>query len=81
MEPSAHTVAFLVDKIKNEKVKAVFCLELSNHMVADAISQDTGAQVLQFNSCHTVTQKQFESRVTYIDLMRENIDNLKIALN
>ena len=80
MEPSAKTIAFLVDKIKEYNIKAVFYLELSSHIVADAIETDTGAKPLQFNSCHNITQKQFDSGVTYVDLMKENVNNLKIAL-
>ena len=80
MEPSAKTIAFLVDKIKEDNIKAVFYLELSSHIVADAIETDTGATPLQFNSCHNITQKQFDSGVTYVDLMKENVNNLKIAL-
>ena len=80
MESSAKTIAFLVDKIKEDNIKAVFYLELSSHIVADAIETDTGAKPLQFNSCHNITQKQFDSGVTYVDLMKENVNNLKIAL-
>lgn len=80
MEPSAKTIGFLVDKIKEDNIKAVFYLELSSHIVADAIETDTGAKPLQFNSCHNITQKQFDSGVTYVDLMKENVNNLKIAL-
>jgi zinc transport system substrate-binding protein len=80
MEPSAKTIAFLVDKIKEDNIKAVFYLELSSHIVADAIETDTGAKPLQFNSCHNITQKQFDSGVTYVDLMKKNVNNLKIAL-
>lgn len=80
MEPSAKTIAFLVDKIKEDNIKAVFYLELSSHIVADAIETDTRAKPLQFNSCHNITQKQFDSGVTYVDLMKENVNNLKIAL-
>lgn len=80
MEPSAKTIAFLVDKIKEDNIKAVFYLELSSHIVSDAIETDTGAKPLQFNSCHNITQKQFDSGVTYVDLMKENVNNLKIAL-
>ena len=80
MEPSAKTIGFLVEKIKEDNIKAVFYLELSSHIVADAIETDTGAKPLQFNSCHNITQKQFDSGVTYVDLMKENVNNLKIAL-
>ena len=48
--------------------------------MADAIETDTGAKPLQFNSCHNITQKQFDSGVTYVDLMKKNVNNLKIAL-
>ena len=81
MEPSAKTIAFLIDKIKEDHIKAVFYLELNSSIVADAISGDTGAEALEFNSCHNITQKQFDDGVTYIDLMKENVNNLKKALN
>lgn len=81
MEPSAKTIAFLIDKIKEDKVKAVFYLELSSHAVADAISEDTGAVTMQFNSCHNITRKQFDDGVTYIDLMKQNVNNLRKALH
>ena len=80
MEPSANSIAFIVDKFLEDNIKAVFYLELSSHIVADAIETDTGAKPLQFNSCHNITQKQFDSGVTYVDLMKENVNNLKIAL-
>lgn len=81
MEPSAKTVAFLEDKIDESKVSAIFYLELGSHRVADTISEDTGVKVLEFNSCHTVSQKQFEQGVTYLQLMEKNVESLKTALN
>lgn len=77
MEPSAKTIAFLIDKVKEDQIGAVFYLELSSHTVANAISEDTGAKAMQFNSCHNITQKQFDDGVTYVDLMRENVNNLR----
>ncbi len=81
MEPSARTVAFLIDKVKEDNIKAVFYLETGSHTVADTISAETGAKALKFNSCHTVTKEQFEEGVTYVDLMLENAKNLKEAFN
>lgn len=80
MEPSAKTIAFLIDRIKEDTVNAVFYLELSSHTVADAISEDTGVGTFQFNSCHNITQKQFDDGVTYVDLMTQNVNNLRNAL-
>lgn len=80
MEPSVRDICNLIDEIKEKKIKSVFHLELSSERVADTICEDTGAEKLQFNSCHNVSQKQFDNGVTYISLMQENVENLKKAL-
>ncbi|MDD6490058.1 MAG: metal ABC transporter substrate-binding protein [Clostridia bacterium] len=80
-EPSAATVSFLIDKVKAEKIPVVFTIEFSNGKVADTICEDTGAKKLTFNSCHNVTQEQFDSGITYIDLMNQNAENIKEALS
>lgn len=81
MEPSVKDICGLIDIIKEDDIKAVFHLELSSQSVADAICEDTGAIKLQFNSCHNVSQKQFDDGVTYVELMWENVRNLEQALN
>lgn len=80
-EPSAATVSFLIDKVKAEKIPVVFSIEFSNGKVADTICEDTGAKKLTFHSCHNVTQEQFDSGVTYIDLMNQNAESIKEALS
>lgn len=80
MEPSAKDICSLIDEIEKENINAVFHLELSSQRVADTICEDTGAKKLQFNSCHNVSQKQFNDGVTYVELMRENVENLEQAL-
>jgi len=79
-EPSAKTVAFLIDKVKSHEVNGVFYLELSSQAMADVICDDTEVKKYQFNSCHNITQKQFDNGVTYIDLMRENVQALNAVL-
>lgn len=80
-EPSAGTMAYLIDKTKEEQVTAIYYLELSTHKIADAIGQATGAQSLLFHSCHNVTRDEFESGVTYVQLMNQNAEHLRIGLN
>lgn len=80
MEPSVRDICDLIDEIKEKNIKSVFHLELSSQRVVDTICEDTGAEKLQFNSCHNVSQKQFNDGVTYITLMKENVENLKKAL-
>lgn len=80
-EPSAATVAFLIDKVKEDEIPVVFHIEMSNEKMADTICEATGAKKLLFNACHTVSKADFESGVTYIDIMKSNVEVLKEALN
>lgn len=80
-EPSAKTVAFLIDKIKERGINGVFYLELSSQAMADVICDDTDVKKYQFHSCHNITQEQFDSGVTYVDLMWENAEALAEVFN
>lgn len=80
-EPSAATVAFLIDKVKEEKIPVAFTIEFSSGKIADTICESTGAKKLMMHSCHNITQEQFESGITYIELMRNNETVLKEALS
>jgi zinc transport system substrate-binding protein len=79
-EPSAATVAFLINKIKAEKIPVVFHLELSNERMADAISGGTGAKKLLLHACHNVSKRDFNAGLGYLDFMRKNVENLREAL-
>ncbi len=80
-EPSAATVAFLIDKVREENIPVVFHIELSNELMADTVCDETGAEKRLFSACHNVTRAQFDSGVTYMDLMWANVDALREALN
>lgn len=79
-EPSAATVAFIIDKVREEGIPVVFHVELANEDMADIVCDETGAVKRQFNACHNVTRAQFNAGVTYLDLMWENTEVLKEAL-
>ena len=79
-EPSARTIAYLIDKVKEEGLPVIYYLELSSHRVAEIISEETGAKPLLFHSCHNVTRREFESGVTYLQLMEQNVVNLREGL-
>jgi zinc transport system substrate-binding protein len=79
-EPSAATVAFLINKIKVEKIPVVFHLELSNERMANTISEETGAKKLLLHAAHNISKRDFDSGLGYLDLMRRNVENLREAL-
>jgi zinc transport system substrate-binding protein len=80
-EPSAATVASLIDHVKAEKVPVVFYIELSNQQMANTVAEATGAKPMLFHTCHNVTRAEFESGATYLSLMQNNVLALQAALN
>lgn len=79
-EPSARTVAGLIEKIREEKIPVIYYAEIEDPKVARAISAETGAKLLLFHSCHNVTKEELESGATYLSLMKQNGENLKEGL-
>lgn len=79
-EPSARTIAYLIDRVRENDLKAVYYLELSSHRTADIISEETGTEPLLFHSCHNVSRREFDEGVTYLQLMRQNAEHLKKGL-
>ena len=73
-------MAFLIDEILEHEIDTVFYLEFSTKKLAEKLCDATGAEMLPLQSCHNVSQKNFENDVTYIDLMQQNLNNLKEAL-
>lgn len=79
-EPSAATIAFLTQKVKEDQIPVVLYLELSNHKIADAIGESTGTQTAMLHSCHNISRDEVAKGVTYLSLMEQNLEVLKGAL-
>lgn len=80
-EASTATLAFLINKIKSENIKYIFTIELSNQAVARTIAVETGTEILEFHSLHNISKSDFDSGKTYLQIMHQNLTNLKRALN
>lgn len=79
-EPSLATLKYLIDKVEDEKIPVVYTIELSSRKVADAIAETTGAKVLTFHSCQTVSRAEFDGGATYLSLMERNVKALREGL-
>lgn len=79
-EPSAATIAFLTDKVKEEQIPVIFYLEMSNGKIAEAIAETTGARTAVFYSGHSITAQDLAAGEDYLSLMYRNVDALKEAL-
>lgn len=79
-EASSKTIAFLVDKVKEEKIPVVFKIEMSSGKIAETIANETGAKVLKFHSMQNITSEEFDFGFTYVRLMENNLRVLEVAL-
>lgn len=80
-EPSVRTVATMIDFVRDNDIPVVLHMENANTALSSVIADETGAKVLQFNSVHNVTKREFDQGMTYVDLMEENLKTLEEALD
>jgi len=81
VEPTLSTINSVIERVNETGSTAVFAIEFSDRKTAEAVAAETGAEILEFHSAHNVSKADFESGITYADIMRKNAENLKIALN
>ena len=79
-EPSAKTIAYLQDKVKEENIPVILYIELNPGTVARTIAEETGAKAMQIQTLHNVSLDDFKNGETWVSLMTRNIDVLKKAL-
>ena len=92
-EASAKTIASLVSKVEQYKLKYIFVIELNEtkivaNAIVDEIKQDSkngsyddvAPEILTFYTMHNVSKKDFKKGVTYIDMSNKNIEALTKAL-
>ena len=81
-DPSAKTIAYLEDKVKQEKIPVVLYIEMNDGKVAKTIADEAGegCKALQIQSLHNVSLDDFNNGETWVSLMERNMDVLKSAL-
>lgn len=80
VDPSAKTIAYLQNKVKEEKIPVILYIELNPGTVAKTIADETGAEAMQIQTLHNVSLDDFNKGETWVSLMTRNIDVLKKAL-
>ena len=81
-EPSSKTIAYLVNKAKEEKTPVILYIELNNGKVANTIANEVGngCKAMQIQTLHNVSKTDFDNGETWVSLMERNLDVLKAAL-
>lgn len=79
-EPTAQRLHQLINRMKELNLKVVYHEELIEPRVARIIAQETGANLMLLHGLHNVTKEELSRGVTYISLMEENLEKLKLGL-
>ena len=70
----------VIDYIQENDVHIIFYEELSSGRVAQTIAEDTGAATAVFSTAHNVSKEEFDSGITFTDIMENNLKVLKEAI-
>lgn len=79
-EPGPREIAELIKSIEESKTKVIYYEELVDPKVARVISQQTGAEMVLLHGAHNVSKKEFNEGLTYIAVMKNNLEALKKGL-
>jgi zinc transport system substrate-binding protein len=79
-EPTATDLIALVEQIKKENIRYVFYEELTSPKVAETLTNETGTKMLLLNAGHNVSKTDLQNNVSFINIMTENLQNLKTGL-
>ncbi|MDE6672966.1 MAG: metal ABC transporter substrate-binding protein [Ruminococcus sp.] len=83
-EASFETITFLADKVDELNIDTIFTIEGSDDSVAKAIISGTETQnqkIVKLNSIQSVTSQQISDGMTYLSIMKSNLDTLKEVLS
>ena len=82
IEPSASTIAYVENKVKEEDIPVILHIELNDGKVAKTIAEGTGnkAEVMQIQTLHNISLNDFNNGETWVSLMTRNVEVLKKAL-
>ena len=79
-EPTAGDLASIIQHIKSMNIKYIFYEELSTSQIANTLQEETQVKKLLLNSAHNLKKEDFDSNVSFIDIMEQNLLTLSEGL-
>lgn len=79
-EPSPKEMAEVVKEARAHNVQYIFFETLVSPKVADTVAKEIGAKTLVLNPIEGLSDEELKKGDDYISKMRENLQNLKLAL-
>jgi zinc transport system substrate-binding protein len=80
-EPSPQKLAEISRLVREQGIKYVFFETLVSPALAETVAREAGARTLVLNPLEGLTDQQIASGENYISVMRDNLANLKTALD
>ena len=77
---SLKTMTRLTETIEKRDLKSVYCTELSSRNIAKALNGELGVEIIELHSAHNVTLDDFNSGITYVDILYKNVKALERGL-
>lgn len=81
IEPSAKELVELTQLAKEKDIRYIFFETLVSPKLAETLAREVGAQTLVFNPIEGLTAEELKAGSTYLSIMEENLENLKLALD
>lgn len=79
-QPSAQTMAHVVEVVKEHGMKTIFFEALVNDNVSQTIAKETGAKAVSLQPLENISEDELKSHQTYLSIMRENLKKLREAM-
>ncbi len=79
-EPTPNRIIELIKTLEKAEIKVIYYEELVDPKVATIISKETGAKMLLLHGAHNISKKELQSNITYVEIMRANLEKLKEGL-
>jgi len=80
IEPSAQEMAGIIDIVRANNISAIYAEPLFDPRSAEAISKNSGAQVLYLDPLASLLPEKKQQGMDYFSIMRENMDSLAKSL-
>lgn len=80
VEPTATAITQMISQIKANNVKYIYKKELVSSSVPTTIANNTNTTILTLHSAHNVTVDEFKNNISYLKIMQQNLEVLKVGL-
>ena len=70
----------MIRQMKQLDMNVIYHEELVDPKVARIIAEETGARLLLLHGAHNLSRTEREQNLTYLDIMRQNLERLKDGL-